>query len=155
MPANLRVYQQRLRDAQPALIRHGNHRPYKPPSPDAFNWGPYAPIAFKLTADYLNFWRTRKRRCAHRPPQFWQELHGTLIDEAVLQMSVLARRWDGYGQPGLYLKRMLPKRCAAPFAEALAEALGPAEEVVISALSHWDDDGHEVPFDPPSSVTHW
>jgi hypothetical protein len=122
-------------------------RPPKPPSPHAFDWTPYAPIAFRLTADYIKFWRSTER-CATRPPQFWRDLHATLIDEAVLQMSALARRFDGYGQPGLYLKKFLPKRCAAPFAKALAEALGPEEEVPFSALSQWDDDGEEIPFEP-------
>ncbi len=126
-------------------VRRGR-RP-KPPSAHAFDWTPYAKIAFRLTADYLKFWRS-KRRCARRPPQFWRDLHDTLIGEAVLQMSILARRWDGFGQPGLYLKTWLPKRCAAPFAQALAEALGPEEEVPFSALSRWDEDGEEIPFEP-------
>jgi hypothetical protein len=126
-------------------------RPPKPPSPRAFDWTPYAPIAFRLTADYIKFWRSTER-CAKRPPQFWRDLHATLIDEAVLQMSALARRWDGWGQPGLYLKKMLPKRCAAPFAKALAEALGPEEELSFSSLAHCDDEGNEVPFDPANAT---
>lgn len=126
-------------------------RPPKPPSPHAFDWTPYAPIAFRLTADYLKFWRTDKR-CQGRPPQWWRELQNTWIDEAVLQMSVLARRYDGWGKPGLYLKKMLPKRCAAPFAEALAEALGPEEEVSFSSQSRFDDAGKEMPFDPDNAA---